>query len=455
MEGGNCSYIFDKYSLIIIGIVVGIGNILLYLCYYLYSSSSSFNKLNWNNQSIKDVSTKLLKGNCISIRRMMKDIVASLFSPSELISMLKIKFCLNVKKVSKASLDELSICLNDIDFCYATLNKVSRSFSFVIEELPYELKEIVCIFYLVLRGLDTVEDDINYPYENKIVLLRNFHLKLLIPDWSINNIGDTEDSKMLLNHFDKIINRFQSLDSNYQSVILDITNKMGNGMADFLDMNQSIDRIEDYNLYCHYVAGLVGQGLSSLFYLSGLEKSNLYLEKDLSNSMGLFLQKTNIIRDYCEDLQSGRIWWPKQIWINYASNINQFKKNPNGKESLQCLNHMIMDSLNHLFHVIDYLSRIENIQIFQFCSIPQLMALATLLELYNNPAVFTSIVKIRKGLTCKLILNSSNMKQVFSYFYLFIKKLQKKIRQDKNINNKLMYQLTDQLKNLCYSNIKS
>lgn len=34
---------------------------------------------------------------------------------------------------------------------------------------------------------------------------------------------------------------------------------------------------------------------------------------DLSNSMGLFLQKTNIIRDYLEDYIDGRAFWPQEV----------------------------------------------------------------------------------------------------------------------------------------------
>ena len=45
--------------------------------------------------------------------------------------------------------------------------------------------------------------------------------------------------------------------------------------------------VEDYNEYCHYVAGIVGLGLSRLFHASGLEDAQ---PDDLSNSMGLFLQ---------------------------------------------------------------------------------------------------------------------------------------------------------------------
>lgn len=48
-----------------------------------------------------------------------------------------------------------------------------------------------------------------------------------------------------------------------------------------------VETVDDYDEYCHYVAGLVGLGLSKLFHASGKEA----LASDyLSNSMGLFLQ---------------------------------------------------------------------------------------------------------------------------------------------------------------------
>ena len=65
--------------------------------------------------------------------------------------------------------------------------------------------------------------------------------------------------------------------------------------------------------YCHYVAGLVGIGLSRLFSASGLEAEEVGWDHQLANSMGLFLQKTNIIRDYLEDMQQGRLFWPKEV----------------------------------------------------------------------------------------------------------------------------------------------
>lgn len=59
-----------------------------------------------------------------------------------------------------------------------------------------------------------------------------------------------------------------------------------------------VETVEDYDLYCHYVAGLVGIGLSKLFAASGRESADLATSTELANHMGLFLQKTNIIRDY-------------------------------------------------------------------------------------------------------------------------------------------------------------
>ena len=59
----------------------------------------------------------------------------------------------------------------------------------------------------------------------------------------------------------------------------------------------------------------MGIGLSQLFAASGLEKEEVGQDHHLANSMGLFLQKTNIIRDYLEDIVQGREFWPKEVCV--------------------------------------------------------------------------------------------------------------------------------------------
>ena len=71
---------------------------------------------------------------------------------------------------------------------------------------------------------------------------------------------------------------------------------------------------------CDAVAGLVGEGLSRLFACTGYEKQEVAdVSKTLANTMGLLLQKTNIIRDYLEDYVDGRAFWPQEVRTNGQS----------------------------------------------------------------------------------------------------------------------------------------
>lgn len=45
------------------------------------------------------------------------------------------------------------------------------------------------------------------------------------------------------------------------------------------------------------------------------------------------------------------------------------------------------------------------------------MAIATLAEVYNNPEVFRGVVKIRKGLACRMILESGDLDGIFAWFH--------------------------------------
>jgi len=54
-------------------------------------------------------------------------------------------------------------------------------------------------------------------------------------------------------------------------------------------------------------------GLSRLFSLSKLEDAAIGTDTKLPNSVGLFIQKTDCIRDYFEDLCQGQHFWPRQV----------------------------------------------------------------------------------------------------------------------------------------------
>ena len=314
-------------------------------------------------------------------------------------------------------------------FCYSMLHKVSRSFGLVIQQLNNELRDAVCIFYLVLRALDTVEDDTSIAEDVKVPILIDFHRHIYDNDWHF--ACGTKEYKVLMDQFHHVSTAFLELGKNYQDAIEDITKRMGAGMAKFIC--KEVETIDDYDEYCHYVAGLVGLGLSKLFHASGSED---LATEDLSNSMGLFLQKTNIIRDYLEDINEipkSRMFWPREIWSKYVSKLEGLKYEENSVKAVQCLNDMVTNALMHSEDALKYMSALRDPSIFRFCAIPQIMAIGTLALCYNNIEVFRGVVKMRRGLTAKVIDRTKTMADVYGAFFDFASMLESKV--DKNDPN--------------------
>lgn len=184
---------------------------------------------------------------------------------------------------------------------------------------------------------------------------------------------------------------------------MDICHKMENGMADFAHKAATtgsiyLERISDYDLYCHYVAGLVGEGLSRIFSASGKEASWVGDQLELSDSMGLLLQKTNIIRDYREDTDEQRYFWPREIWGKYGFKEMKEMYAPEAAEQAQWVqSNMVVDALRHTVDALDYLRFLKNQTVFNFCAIPATMAIATLELCFMNPTMFQRNIKIRKA----------------------------------------------------------
>jgi len=234
------------------------------------------------------------------------------------------------------------------------------------------------------------------------------------------------DEKTFLSNFHRCGNVFRTLSPASQEVIADITKRMGQGMASFVqrDLGQGTVTVEDYNLYCHYVAGLVGEGLSRLFTCTGYESQAVAdVSTTLANTMGLFLQKTNIIRDYLEDYVDGRAFWPQEIWKGYTKTgeLGELSRIDNVGRAVQCLNHLVTNALECVPECMQYMELLKTEEVFRFCAIPQVMAIATLAELYDNPKVFTGVVKIRKGMAAKLILDTKTPAGLHKWFYLLSK----------------------------------
>ena len=163
-----------------------------------------------------------------------------------------------------------------------------------------------------------------------------------------------------------------------------------------------LENTSEYDLYCHYVAGLVGEGLSRLFSASGKESPYIATQLELSNSMGLLLQKTNIIRDIREDVDQERFFWPREIWgrkeFGFVEMRDMTATDPDTvKRAMWVQSAMVLDAMRHTIDGLDYLKMLKNQSVFVFCAIPAVMAIATLELCFMNPAMFQRNIKIRKA----------------------------------------------------------
>jgi farnesyl-diphosphate farnesyltransferase len=311
------------------------------------------------------------------------------------------------------------------------LNKTSRSFSAVIQELHPELLLPICLFYLILRGLDTVEDDTSIAAKTKEPVLRGFKDHLEEDGWTYDGNRPEEKDRDLLVNFHYVIEEFKKIKPEYRIIIKDITDKMGNGMADYClnaEFNEvGVDTIKAYDLYCHYVAGLVGEGLTKLFVESTFGNATLLDQPHLSESMGLFLQKTNIIRDVREDTDDGRKFWPREIWSKHVEHWDDLFQPEHREAALNCSSEMVLNALHHADECLFYLANLREQSVFNFAAIPQSMAIATLELCFRNPQIFERNVKITKGHACQLMIESTqNVQLVCGVFKRHVRAIRKK-----------------------------
>lgn len=298
-------------------------------------------------------------------------------------------------------------------------------------ELHPELLSAVAVFYLVLRGLDTIEDDTSVPLKIKEPLLRDFKNLIEKDGWTWDGNRPEEKDRQLLVEFDNVVAEFKALKPAYREIIKDMTDKMGNGMADFVIKAEtegvSVKTVEEYDLYCYYVAGLVGEGLTRLFVEAELGNRGLLSRPNLHKSMGLFLQKTNIIRDIREDHDDERHFWPKEIWSKHVDKFEDLFDPKYKEAALNCNSEMVLNALEHIDECLFYLAGLREQSVFNFCAIPQTMAIATLELCFRNYAMFERNIKITKGDACRLMVESTqNLRVVCDTFRTYARKIHQK-----------------------------
>ncbi|KAK8931527.1 putative squalene synthase [Metarhizium anisopliae] len=119
------------------------------------------------------------------------------------------------------------------------------------------------------------------------------------------------------------------------------------------------------------------------------------------------LQKNNITRDVREDFDDNRCFWPEEIWSKHVHKFEDLFKPEYLNAALHCSSEMVLNASRHTCDCFSYLKCLHDQSVFNFCAIPQSMAMATFELCFRNPAMFQRNIKIPKGDAFQLMIESS------------------------------------------------
>ena len=216
------------------------------------------------------------------------------------------------------------------------MNKVSRSFALVTPCFEEPLDSFMSVAYLICRVVDNIEDCYQ-PFDWQQARFSEFKQLLAEPTlcehilttWSQEDwIGlDVDQTKLMQTEGGLMLWQIYGLiPSEARAIIQHWTVAMAEGMEQMLNPQQSplladingislLQTEEDYNIYCYFVAGTVGRMGTELaiehYHLSSDIAGGL---RSGSETCGRALQKTNIVKDFAEDLERGLCFLP-QTWI--------------------------------------------------------------------------------------------------------------------------------------------
>jgi len=172
-----------------------------------------------------------------------------------------------------------------------TIERVARTFALAARLLPRAAREDIELLYLVLRTLDDLVDlEAEHP-DDPAVGAR----LAAVEAWAAGATraaDPTRETRIL----DELIRRHPALP---RDAVADFTDGMRQDLA-----GPAIRTEAELDRYCYRVAGTVGRLVAAILGASGAAAD------DAARSLGIAMQRTNILRDIDEDLARGRCYLP-------------------------------------------------------------------------------------------------------------------------------------------------
>ncbi len=195
----------------------------------------------------------------------------------------------------------------------ATIERVARTFALAARLLPRAVREDVDLLYLVLRTLDDLVDlegardggPRAADAEARLAAVEAWARDAATSRGSVPAGGSvpavpTRETRIL----DDLARRHPALP---RDAVADFMAGMRQDLA-----GPRIATEEDLDLYCYRVAGTVGRLMAAILGGEGPGADAA------ARSLGIAMQRTNIIRDVDEDLANGRIYLPAEALARHG-----------------------------------------------------------------------------------------------------------------------------------------
>jgi len=208
---------------------------------------------------------------------------------------------------------------NIIDILY---KKTARQHYLFTKILPEQLNLQSIDYYLLFRILDTIEDS-NIDVSIKINLFNQIKSDFINGIKEINKVlknnkNIEENYLYIIQNIHSILDFHFSIDKEVQKVIEQTGILMAGGMLEYLIKYEEkkeeyfIKDFNDFERYCYFVAGIVGELNLKLYKINKFITQDFY-DDNLQSSinLGVYLQIINIIRDFIKDKkEKKKIYFP-------------------------------------------------------------------------------------------------------------------------------------------------
>jgi farnesyl-diphosphate farnesyltransferase len=197
---------------------------------------------------------------------------------------------------------------------------VSRTYAILIPMLPEPLASAVGVAYLLMRIVDTLEDDPRLSTSQRLEYLATLEAALNGDARAIGRLaqplGESADERELMTAAPEVFARVRALEPAYREPVCACARAMSAGVRRLFARSAErelpypgIRDVAELREYCHYVAGVVGQMLCTVM-AHFLQRPGLLALRDVATELGIGLQLVNILKDARKDSRQGRRYLP-------------------------------------------------------------------------------------------------------------------------------------------------